>query len=176
MPFFFFFLPKGMDVEGIYRKSGASSLVQQVREGFERDPDGYNISDPDLDIHAVTSTLKQYFHKLPTPLITYKVYDNIIDSGEITSYQVRVETLRRSLQDLPSVHYDVLVYLMLHLKRVAGHEKNNLMNSQNVAVVFAPTIMRPESLQREMSDYQKKNEVLRFFVENCEDVFVDTQD
>ncbi|KAL8949776.1 MAG: hypothetical protein Q9222_004138, partial [Ikaeria aurantiellina] len=59
-----------MDVEGIYRKSGGNSQIQQVKEGFERTND-YDISDPDLDINAVTSTLKQYLRKLPTPLITY---------------------------------------------------------------------------------------------------------
>lgn len=162
---------RGMDTEGIYRKSGANSLVQVIRDGFEKNPDDYDISDPDIDIHAVTSTLKQYFRKLPTPLVTFEVYDKIIESGEITSQPARVEMLRRDFQALPEVHRDVLEYLMFHLKRVVEHEKTNLMNSQNVAVVFAPTIMRPESLAREMTDVQKKNELMRFMVDNCDDIF-----
>ena len=166
---------KGMDMEGIYRKSGASSAIQIIKEGFEREPQDYDISDPDLDIHAVTSALKQYFRKLPTPLITYDVYEKIIDSGEITSQPARVDHLRKSLQELPQVHQDVLEFLMFHLRRVVERENENLMTSQNVAVVFAPTIMRPESLAREMTDVQKKNEVLRFLVENCQEIFMDMQ-
>ena len=68
-----------MDVEGIYRKSGGNSQIQQVKEGFERSND-FDISDPDLDINTVTSTLKQYFRRLPTPLITFPVYDLLLSS------------------------------------------------------------------------------------------------
>jgi hypothetical protein len=166
---------RGMDMEGIYRKSGASSAVQTIREGFERSPQDYDISDPDLDIHAVTSALKQYFRKLPTPLITYEVYEKIIDTGEITSAEARISVLQKSLAELPRVHQDVLEFLVFHLKRVVEREKENLMTSQNIAVVFAPTIMRPESLAREMTDVQKKNEVLKFLVDNCQEVFMGMQ-
>ncbi|KAE8394893.1 hypothetical protein BDV23DRAFT_126874 [Aspergillus alliaceus] len=166
---------RGMDMEGIYRKSGASSAIQTIRDGFERQPQDYDISDPDLDIHAVTSALKQYFRKLPNPLITFDVYEIIIETGEITSQPERIETLQKCLLELPRVHRDVLEFLMFHLKRVVEREKENLMTSQNIAVVFAPTIMRPQSLAREMTDVQKKNEVLKFLVENCQEVFMGLQ-
>ncbi|KAJ5152095.1 hypothetical protein N7492_010390 [Penicillium capsulatum] len=163
---------RGMDMEGIYRKSGAASVIQGIRDGFERSPFDYDISDPDLDIHAVTSALKQYFRKLPTPLITYEVYEEIIDSGEIPDTSARVQLLQKGLQELPRVHRDVLEFLIFHLKRVVERQEENLMTSQNVAVVFAPTIMRPESLAREMTDVQKKNEILKFLVDNCQDIFM----
>lgn len=162
-------------MEGIYRKSGAASAIQGIREGFERSPFDYDISDPDLDIHAVTSALKQYFRKLPTPLITFEIYEKIIDSGEITNTPARVELLQKALQELPRVHRDVLEFLVFHLKRVVERQDENLMTSQNVAVVFAPTIMRPESLAREMTDVQKKNDVLKFLVDNCQDIFMGMQ-
>ncbi|OKP12680.1 Beta-chimaerin [Penicillium subrubescens] len=166
---------RGMDMEGIYRKSGAASAIQGIRDGFERSPFDYDISDPDLDIHAVTSALKQYFRKLPMPLITYDIYDKIIDSAEITHTPARVELLVKHLSELPRVHRDVLEFLVFHLKRVVERQDENLMTSQNIAVVFAPTIMRPESLAREMTDVQKKNDILKFLVENCQDVFMGMQ-
>ena len=158
-------------MEGIYRKSGAASAIQGIREGFERAPFEYDISDPDLDIHAVTSALKQYFRKLPDPLITYDVYEMIIESGEITDAAIRIEVLQKGLRELPRAHQDVLEFLMFHLQRVIQRQEDNLMTSQNIAVVFAPTIMRPESLAREMTDVQKKNDVLKFMVENVDDIF-----
>ena len=68
-----------MDVEGIYRKTGGNSTVKMIQEGFEKSSD-YDISDPCLDITAVTSVLKQYFRRLPIPLMTYDAYDGILDA------------------------------------------------------------------------------------------------
>ncbi|KKY21469.1 putative rho gtpase activator rga [Phaeomoniella chlamydospora] len=165
---------RGMDVEGIYRKSGGNSQILIVKEGFEKNPQSFNISDPDLDIHAVTSGLKQYLRRLPTPLITYEVYDKILDACNLSTSEAKVQAMQHAIIDLPQVHQDVLEFLVFHLKRVVGHEKENLMTPLNIAVVFAPTIMRPESLTREMTDTQKKNEAVQFLVENCQAIFLDT--
>ncbi len=70
---------RGMDIEGIYRKTGGSGQVKLIQEGFDKTED-YDISDPGFDITAVTSVLKQYFRKLPTPLLTFDVYDRILES------------------------------------------------------------------------------------------------
>jgi Rho-type GTPase-activating protein 1/2 len=70
---------RGMDVEGIYRKTGGNSQVKMVQEGFDKSED-YDISDPGLDITAVTSVLKQYFRKLPNPLLTFEVYERVLGS------------------------------------------------------------------------------------------------
>lgn len=80
---------RGMDVEGIYRKTGGSGLVRMIQEGFEKDANGnglgvegagVDISDPDVDITAVTSVLKQYFRKLPVPLLTFDVYERVLEA------------------------------------------------------------------------------------------------
>lgn len=166
---------RGMDVEGIYRKSGGNSQVTTVKEGFEREPSSFDVSDPDLDIHAITSGLKQYFRKLPTPLITYDVYDSLIELTKIAEgpnqREERIEGLKEALAELPRVHYEVLEYLMAHLARVVVLEKENLMTPMNVAVVFAPTIMRPESVARELSDTKGKNEVVMWMVQENDKVF-----
>jgi len=70
---------RGMDIEGIYRKTGGSGQVKMIQDGFDKSDD-YDISDPGIDITAVTSVLKQYFRKLPNPLLTFEVYDRILES------------------------------------------------------------------------------------------------
>lgn len=160
-----------MDAEGIYRKSGGNSQVQQVRDAFERDGDRADISDPDLDIHAVTSGLKQYFRKLPTPLITYDVYDSLIEAASIQDKDTKLAAMKEAVDQLPKVNYDTLEYLVKHLARVVAREKENLMTSMNVAVVFAPTIMRPVDVMRELGDTKMKNEAVKEIVEGVERIF-----
>ncbi|KAK4126103.1 RhoGAP-domain-containing protein [Parathielavia appendiculata] len=163
---------RGMDVEGIYRKTGGNSLVKSIQEGFEKTED-YDISDPSLDITAVTSVLKQYFRKLPTPLLTFEIYDRILESNMIQNEMERCAHMRKTINMLPPKHRDCLEFLMFHLARVASRERENLMSPKNLAVVFAPTIMRDHSLEREMTDMHAKNVAVQFLIENSHVIFGD---
>ncbi|KAK0870296.1 Rho-type gtpase-activating protein [Friedmanniomyces endolithicus] len=161
---------RGMQVEGIYRKSGGAGQVKAVQQGFEKDGN-HDISDPDLDIHAVTSALKQYFRRLPTPLITYDVYDFLLDAGQTAEKEMLALNLRAAVAELPEHHRGCLEYLVQHLARVMAQGGANLMTPLNLAVVFAPTIMRPVSIEREMSDMGAQRTALQALLENHEEVF-----
>lgn len=117
---------RGMDVEGVYRKSGGTGQVNQVRAGFEKDND-FDISDPDLDIHAVTSALKQYFRKLPVPLITFDVYDELLDASRLEDKEERGLEMKAAVNLLPKPHKDCLEFLVFHLAKVMAQEKDNLV-------------------------------------------------
>jgi len=45
------------------------------------------------------------------------------------------------------------------------------MTPKNLAVVFAPTIMRDTNLDREMADMHSKNNAVQFIIENSHDIF-----
>lgn len=45
------------------------------------------------------------------------------------------------------------------------------MNPKNLAVVFAPSIMRDHSLEREMTDMHAKNLAVQFMVEHSNEIF-----
>lgn len=161
---------RGIDMEGIYRKSGGAGQVKMVQQGFEKDTN-FDISDSDLDIHSVTSALKQYFRKLPTPLITFDVYDNLLEAGRLQDGEKQALALRVALAELPEHHRDCLEYLVQHLARVMAQESENLMTPLNLAVVFAPTIMRPLSIEREMSDMQAQRIAVQALLEHHQVLF-----
>ncbi|KAE9974283.1 hypothetical protein EG327_008820 [Venturia inaequalis] len=161
---------RGMDVEGVYRKSGGTGQVNQVRLGFEKDND-FDISDPDLDIHAVTSALKQYFRKLPVPLITFDVYDDLLNASRLEDKEDRGLEMKAAVNMLPKAHKDCLEFLVFHLAKVMAQEKENLMTPLNLAVVFAPTIMRPRTIEREMSDMQAQRVAVQTLLEMNQVIF-----
>ncbi|KAI0970182.1 rho GTPase activator Rga [Xylaria arbuscula] len=161
---------RGMEMEGIYRKTGGNSQVKIIQEGFDKN-ENFDISDPDMDITAVTSVLKQYFRKLPTPLLTYDVYDRILETNSVVSDPEKCTHLQNVFNQLPRQHKDCLEFLMFHLSRVAGRESENLMTPRNLAVVFAPTIMRDTNIEREMTDMHAKNIAVQFIIENSHNIF-----
>ncbi|OJD29158.1 uncharacterized protein BKCO1_900003 [Diplodia corticola] len=162
---------RGVDVEGIYRKSGGSGQVNQVRLGFEKEAE-YDISDPDLDIHAVTSALKQYFRRLPNPLITFEVYDELLAAGQFhQDIEKLVPAMRLAIDSLPQHHRDCLEFLVFHLARVMEHKKDNLMTAVNIAVVFAPTVMRPQTIEREMTDMGPQRTAVQALLEHNKAIF-----
>lgn len=71
---------RGLDYEGIYRKSGGAAQMRAIQLAFDQgekinlcDEEEYN------DFCAVTSVLKQYFRELPNPLFTFELYDTFIN-------------------------------------------------------------------------------------------------
>jgi hypothetical protein len=74
---------------------------------------------------------------------------------------------------MPEKHRDCLEFLMFHLDRVAQRQGENLMTPKNLAVVFAPTIMRDRSIEKEMTDMHAKNLAVQFVIENSRTIFAE---
>lgn len=59
---------------------------------------------------------------------------------------VKVENLRKVIRQLPHTHYRTLEYLMRHLSAVAAHGDQTGMTPKNVAIVWAPNLLRCKDL------------------------------
>ncbi|KAK9472175.1 uncharacterized protein V1510DRAFT_403547 [Dipodascopsis tothii] len=168
---------RGLEFEGVYRKSGGKSHMSRIQDAFERadaaTEDGeLAIADAiEGDISGATSVLKQYLRYLPVPLVTYDAYMSFITVAEIGNEGGKVEKLRDVIFTLPACHRRCLEFLMEHLQNVREASAVNLMTSRNLAVVFAPTLVRDKTGAREMVDMQKKNDVIQFLIENWREVF-----
>ncbi|XP_060937448.1 beta-chimaerin [Limanda limanda] len=135
---------RGLISEGLYRVSGFSEHVEDVRLSFDRDGDKADISaDAYADINIIAGALKLYLRDLPIPVITFDLYSTFIQAAKIPNADSRLEAVHEALLQLPPAHYETLRYLMAHLKRVTMFEKDNLMNSENLGIVFGPTLMQP---------------------------------
>lgn len=130
---------RGIDQEGVYRKSGSSIQVKAMQAGFEKDYAGYNISDPDIDIHAITGCLKQYFRKLPNPLITFEAYDSVLDAVKPENPEdAKISALRDAVRTLPKCHNETLHLLCHHLVSVMEQSSVNLVSSCSASRMRSP--------------------------------------
>ncbi|XP_076826850.1 beta-chimaerin [Brachyhypopomus gauderio] len=135
---------RGLRSEGLYRVSGFTEHIEEVRLAFDRDGDKTDISaNAYPDINTITGALKLYLRDLPIPVITYDVYSKFILAAKMADPDSRLEAVHDGLLQLPPAHYETLRYLISHLKRVTMFEKDNLMNAENLGIVFGPTLMQP---------------------------------
>jgi hypothetical protein len=112
---------RGMDEEGLYRKSGGKTQIMELASSFEQSTD-FDVADPEIDIASITSLLKQYFRHLSDPLITFGVYSDFIESSKITDIEERGKAMKQVVESLPRNHRICLEFIVFHLVRVLGHE------------------------------------------------------
>ncbi|XP_069770181.1 beta-chimaerin isoform X2 [Narcine bancroftii] len=163
---------RGLKSEGLYRVSGFTEHIEDVKMAFDRDGDKADISAAMYaDVNIIAGALKLYFRDLPIPVITYDSYQKFIESAKITDPDDRLEAIHESLMLLPPAHYETLRHLMSHMKKVTLLEKENLMNAENLGIVFGPTLMRPpeQNTLATLNDIRYQRLIIQLLIEN-EDV------
>jgi hypothetical protein len=130
----------GLDHEGIYRISGNTTQVQELKAKFNSDATRVDFRNPEVfhhDVNNPANLLKQFLRELPDPLLTTMHYHDLIDAAKIQDDLVRRDSLHAIINALPDPNYATLRALVLHLHRVDEHSAQNRMTPGNLAVVFA---------------------------------------
>ncbi|KAM7151108.1 unconventional myosin-IXa isoform 4-T6 [Macrochelys suwanniensis] len=130
----------GLYTEGIYRKSGSTNKIKELRQGLDTDIDHVNLDD--YNIHVIASVFKQWLRDLPNPLMTFELYEEFLRAMGL---QERKETIRgvySVIDQLSRTHLSTLERLIFHLVRIALQEETNRMSANALAIVFAPCILR----------------------------------
>ncbi|KAI8043483.1 GTPase-activating protein CdGAPr [Drosophila gunungcola] len=165
-------------IDGIYRLSGITSNIQRLRRAFdeERVPD---LGNPEMkqDIHAVSSLLKMYFRELPNPLCTYQLYDNFVEAIQVKADEAdeRLRLMKETVLKLPPPHYRTLKYLSEHLYKVSQHHERTGMTDKNLAIVWAPNLLRSPALESggvaALRGVGVQAVVTEYLIRNCHNIF-----
>ena len=67
----------------------------------------------------------------------------------------------------------VLAFILRFSSRVTQNEKDNLMNAENLGIVFGPTLMRDPSLDAmtALNDIRYQRQVVEFLIKNEDILF-----
>ncbi|XP_015338963.1 rho GTPase-activating protein 12 isoform X4 [Marmota marmota marmota] len=133
----------GLDVDGIYRVSGNLAVVQKLRFAVNHD-EKLDLNDSKWeDIHVITGALKMFFRELPEPLFTFNHFNDFVNAIKQEPRQ-RVAAVKDLIRQLPKPNQDTMQILFRHLKRVIENGEKNRMTYQSIAIVFGPTLLKPE--------------------------------
>ncbi|PRP84978.1 hypothetical protein PROFUN_07363 [Planoprotostelium fungivorum] len=157
-------------VEGLFRISGALSKILELRKKYSQG------KAPDLNLeqsHTVAGLLKSFLRDLPHPLFTFELYSLFCSAVEIADLKGRLRCISSALNKLPPTNRVIVHRLFGFLHKMTLHVKECLMTASNIAIVFAPSLFRPEALTVEslMSDQGKR--FIEALVNHFTEIFVD---
>lgn len=133
----------GLDVDGLYRVSGNLAVIQKLRFAVNHD-EKLDLNDSKWeDIHVITGALKMFFRELPEPLFTYSHFNDFVNAIKQEPRQ-RVHAVKELIKQLPKPNQDTMQVLFKHLKRIVENGEKNRMTYQSIAIVFGPTLLKPE--------------------------------
>ncbi|XP_065497553.1 unconventional myosin-IXa isoform X3 [Caloenas nicobarica] len=130
----------GLYTEGIYRKSGSTNKIKELRQGLDTDIDNVNLDD--YNIHVIASVFKQWLRDLPNPLMTFELYEEFLRAMGLQERKETVRGVYSVIDQLSRPHLSTLERLIFHLVRIALQEETNRMSANALAIVFAPCILR----------------------------------
>ncbi|XP_078143661.1 rho GTPase-activating protein 12-like isoform X2 [Centroberyx gerrardi] len=162
----------GLCVDGLYRVSGNLAVIQKLRFAVNHDEKVNLVDGKWEDIHVTTGALKMYFRELPEPLFTYALFHDFVSAIKFSDYKQRVQSIKELVKQLPRPNHDTMQVLFKHLRTVIDHGEENRMTTQSVAIVFGPTLLRPETETWNMAVHMVyQNQIVELILLEYEGIF-----
>ncbi|CAD5117130.1 DgyrCDS5938 [Dimorphilus gyrociliatus] len=165
-----YLLNEGLSCQGIFRRSAnvqsLTAVQKQIDNGEKIDYGSFN--DPNL----AAAVLKCFCRQLPKPLLTFDLYDYILQIQSSFPDDNKLPEVRRVLCDeLPDDNYEVLKYIIRFLAKVAANSEVNAMNSHNLGIVFGPNLLWHCTTQPNPVSIQYINSFTAYLIANYEELF-----
>uniref|UniRef100_A0A3B4X922 Rho GTPase activating protein 27 n=1 Tax=Seriola lalandi dorsalis TaxID=1841481 RepID=A0A3B4X922_SERLL len=162
---------RGLDIDGLYRVSGNLAVIQKLR--FKADHEELDLEDGQWeDVHVITGALKLFFRELAEPLFPFSYFNGFISAIRIPDYNTKLHHMCELVRTLPTPHHETMKLLFGHLRRVIQFGEDNRMTVQNVAIVFGPTLLRPEMESANIAMHMVfQNQIVEFILNEYERIF-----
>ena len=136
--------PSALAAEGLFRISIPKPQLEQLRSALDREE--YDAVTAHANPHAAACVLKDFLRSLPHPLVADELYDECVAIGmERGGVECDERTAMRVWSRLGEHERGVLSVLGGIGERVVGEEAVNRMGVDNLAIVFAPCLLRNRS-------------------------------
>lgn len=155
----------GLHLEGIFRQTPNLSKLSEIQAMYNR---GEHVEFDNA--HLVASVLKAFLRRLPEPLLTFEVYQYVLNITHVDA-ETRVRVVASVIQKLPKINFEILKFLIDFLVIVVENSDKNRMNSSNLAVVFGPNLIWSQDQQASLFAMGHINTFVKLLIDNHQQLF-----
>jgi hypothetical protein len=125
-------------------------------------------------VHDAANLLLRYLSQLPVPLVPLECYDHFrnplreLKSPGISDHETAIMTYQSLIKEMPSLHRQLLLYLLDLLAVFAAKSDLNKMTTPKIATIFQPGLLSHPEHSVFPNEQQLSQEVLIFLIENQE--------
>ena len=132
------------------------------------------------DIHCVPSLVKLFFRELPEPLCPENSYSLLRKGANVASVnsdtREAMPYFKEGLACLSPIQFNCLRHLMMHLQKVAEKASETGMTSKNLAIVWAPNLLRTALTERTETQLLQHNliqntQIVQYMIDNAKWMF-----
>eukprot|EP00128_Syssomonas_multiformis_P012714 Colp12_sorted_trinity150504_noHs@29992 len=116
----------GLDEEGLYRVPGQTALITKLKEKLNTKQSWAGIERCNF-VHTLCGLLKCFFRELPEPVFPFNAYEGLMNALGIAGEEEKITMLATIIRNIPTVNYETLKTLLIHLKHVIAYQDKNRM-------------------------------------------------
>ena len=114
--------------------------------------------------------LQMYFRTLSEPVFTYNLYKSLLSIADLPPAE-QPRHLHHLVHLLPRHNLATLRYLLQHLRDLADHHEVTGMTSRNLAIVWAPNLIRPPRRDTDWTECGKHASIIESLILFFPEVF-----
>ncbi|ELP91128.1 rhogap domain containing protein, partial [Entamoeba invadens IP1] len=123
--------------KGLFRLSGEQVENKRVKSVFDSDTTAESVEFKDMNIAGCV--LKDYLRSLDERIFPMRFNQRLLDAAK-DEKTVFVDKVKTIVSEIPSINQSCLWYIFDFLNLVLKYKELNLMNEENLAIVFVPNM------------------------------------
>ncbi|XP_075718558.1 T-cell activation Rho GTPase-activating protein [Rhinoderma darwinii] len=164
---------QGPQTEGIFRKAANEKARKELKDNlnYGRDLDLKNKS-----VHLLAVVFKDFLRGIPHQLLSSELYNTWMCALQKPNLEEKIKEMKSAAEKLPKPNVILLGHLICVLHHISKASDINKMDSRNLAVCIAPTMLMPQvdknlplETQKELNE--KVTALVEFFIDHCFELF-----
>ncbi|XP_071997470.1 T-cell activation Rho GTPase-activating protein-like isoform X3 [Engystomops pustulosus] len=164
---------QGPQTEGIFRKAANERARKELKDDLNY---GRDVDLKSKSVHLLAVVLKDFLRGIPNQLLSSELYNKWMCALEKLSLEEKIEEMKSTAEILPKPNLIMLQHLICVLHHISKASDINKMDSRNLAVCIAPTMLIPQvdkelplEILKELNE--KVTALVEFFIDHCFELF-----